>query len=76
MVASMLVIAIAKISSVADELGVAFWGEAIALTAFGVAWTVSGKAVPFLSEPKERPELYSDIGNALRKVGIGSNEES
>ena len=68
MLASMSVIAVAKAVGVADELGITFWGEAIALTAFGVAWIIAGKAVPFLSVPKEQPELYSDIRDGLRKM--------
>ena len=71
MVVCMLVVAIASAVGIPDEVGVTFWGEAIALTAFGVAWIVAGKALPFLSEPKEQPELYSDVKAALAKVGSG-----
>ncbi len=73
MVASMVVIAIAKTVGIAEEVGITFWGEAIALTAFGVAWIVSGKALPFLSDAEERPELYSDIARRLKKMISAGN---
>lgn len=50
----------------AKELQLTFWCEWIALWAFGIAWIVAGKSLPFLSEPGERPQLFADIKAALQ----------
>ena len=34
---------------------------------FGTAWTVAGKALPFLSEPGERPQVLADIRTVLSR---------
>ncbi len=49
MAAAMLFIVIVRLAEVPADLGLVFWGEAAALTFFGVAWIISGKAVPYLS---------------------------
>ncbi len=40
------------------EVRLTYWGEAGALWAFGIAWIVSGKVLPFLAEPAERCHLF------------------
>ncbi len=40
------------------ELRLTYWGEASALWAFGLAWIVSGKVLPFLAEPGERLHIW------------------
>ena len=41
-----------------DKIAVIYWVEAIALTAFGVAWITAGKALPFLVDERERLHLF------------------
>ena len=72
MAAAMLFIVIVRLAEVPADLGLVFWGEAAALTFFGVAWIISGKAVPYLSDREEQPELYSDIRVGLKKMGVGN----
>lgn len=69
MLASIVVIAAANwfFSETAKGLRITFWGEWIALWAFGVAWIVAGKSLPFLSEPRERPRLLADVKAILQK---------
>ena len=55
----------------AKALRITFWGEWIALWAFGVAWIVAGKSLPFLSEPSERPKLLADVKAILQKRPAG-----
>lgn len=64
-----VVIAIANwfFSETANEYQLTFWGEGVALWAFGAAWIVSGKALPYLSEPDERPKLFADVKAILSK---------
>lgn len=40
-------------SEVVEQLRIVYWGEAIALDAFGFAWFVSGKALGIFAEPDE-----------------------
>ncbi|MEM7289183.1 MAG: hypothetical protein AAF412_02230 [Pseudomonadota bacterium] len=44
----------------AHKLGVTFWGELVALVAFGIAWIVAGKALPPLQDPDhgDDPPLF------------------
>lgn len=69
MLACIVVIAIATwfFGETANDLRLTFWGEWIALWAFGTAWVVAGKSLPFLSEPSERPNLLADVRAVMRK---------
>lgn len=71
MLACIVVIAIASwlFPSAAVEYRITFWGEWIALWAFGAAWTVSGKCLPYLSKPGERPPFFADVVALLSKHG-------
>jgi len=40
------------------NLQIVYWGEAIALFAFGIAWFVSGKALAIIANEKERLRLW------------------
>lgn len=68
-VVAIAVIAIANwfIPEVADRYRLTFWWEWIALWAFGAAWIVSGKYLPYLSKPDERPNLFADVEAILPK---------
>lgn len=60
MIICMLGMAIANFALPAEfvaRLRLIYWGEAIGLGAFGVAWFVSGKALPFFADPNERLKL-------------------
>lgn len=57
MVGCMLVMAIAYLllpPALVLEWRVTFWGEAIALTAFGLAWIASGKTFSLIADEEER----------------------
>jgi hypothetical protein len=41
-----------------DDWRIVYWGEAIALFAFGIAWFVSGKALGIIADEKERLKLW------------------
>ena len=61
MVACMLAIGIARLtlpSETADALRLTYWAEAIALVAFGVAWIVAGKYIPFFVDGDEALPLF------------------
>lgn len=45
-------------SEVVQDLRIVYWGEAIALGAFGVAWFVSGKALGLFADKDEMLKLY------------------
>jgi NADH:ubiquinone oxidoreductase subunit 6 (subunit J) len=60
MIVCMLVIAGASLQLSAEtisNLRVVYWGEAVALIAFGIAWFVSGKALPLIADKEERLKL-------------------
>lgn len=60
MIICMLGMAIANFALPAEvvaRLRLIYWGEAIGLGSFGVAWFVSGKALPFFADPNERLKL-------------------
>ena len=61
MIACMVGIAAANLilpsESVADWR-IVYWGEAIALIAFGVAWFVSGKALSIVADEGKRLKLW------------------
>lgn len=57
MLASMGTIALANIvlnEATVAQYRIVYWGEAIALMAFGVAWFTSGKAFEFIADEDER----------------------
>lgn len=41
-----------------NRLAIIFWTEAIALNAFGIAWIVAGKYIPWITEEEERVHLF------------------
>ncbi len=45
-------------SEVVEQLRIVYWGEAIALDAFGFAWFVSGKALGVFAEPDEINKIF------------------
>jgi Na+/H+ antiporter NhaD/arsenite permease-like protein len=51
----------------AKELRITYWGEWLALWAFGAAWIIAGKTLPFLSTSGERPRLLEDLGEMWRQ---------
>lgn len=66
MLVCILVIGVGRMfPEVADELRLTFWVEWIALWAFGIAWIVAGKSLPYLSEQREQPQLLRDIRACL-----------
>jgi hypothetical protein len=69
MLASIISIATAKwfLGQTMKGLQVTFWGETIALLAFGIAWIVAGKTLPYLSDRNERPQLLADFRTFLSK---------
>ncbi len=61
MVGCMLGMVVAKLilpSETTDELRLTYWAEAIALGAFGVAWIVAGKYLPFLVDDDEALKVF------------------
>ena len=60
MIACMVGLAAAKVllPDLAQSLSLTFWADAIALTAFGVAWIVAGKCIPLLVDKNEALRLY------------------
>ncbi|MBL4634931.1 MAG: hypothetical protein JKY56_13750 [Kofleriaceae bacterium] len=44
-------------SATVDEYRIVYWGEAIALHAFGIAWMTAGKVFPFLVDKEEAVSL-------------------
>jgi hypothetical protein len=59
-IGSMLTIGIAKLAlsdETINEFAITFWGEFVALWAFGVAWIVAGKFISPLTEEKNRLRL-------------------
>jgi hypothetical protein len=60
MILCMLTIVIAKFvldAETVDEWEITFWGEAVALVAFGIAWITAGKYFSFLTDEKEALSL-------------------
>jgi len=47
---------------IVKEMRVVYWSETIALLAFGTAWTVAGKAIPFLVDDDESLTLFKRRG--------------
>lgn len=45
-------------AEVITDLRVVYWGEAIALIAFGISWFVSGKALSIIADEKDRLKLW------------------
>lgn len=61
MIACMVGIAAASLilpAKIIADWRIVYWGEAIALFAFGVAWFVSGKAFRIIADEDERLELW------------------
>jgi hypothetical protein len=61
MIACMVGIAAANLFLPAESIAdwrIVYWGEAIALFAFGIAWFVSGKALRIIAEEGERLKLW------------------
>jgi len=61
MIACMVVIAAGTLilpSEFIDDWRIVYWGEAIALFAFGIAWFVSGKALGIVADEGERLKLW------------------
>ena len=62
MVACMVIIGIAELL-ISDEiikaLNVTYWGEAVALAAFGIAWIVAGKYFSLFTDEDEALKLFS-----------------
>ncbi|MCP9888370.1 hypothetical protein KBY96_10585 [Cyanobium sp. ATX 6A2] len=57
MIVCMVAIAAANLllpAETVSTLRIVYWGEALALIAFGIAWFVSGKALPLLTDKDER----------------------
>jgi hypothetical protein len=40
------------------DFRITYWGEAIALVAFGVAWIVAGKYIPLFVDKEEELHLF------------------
>jgi hypothetical protein len=67
MVACMLCMLITKIivsAESAKQLRITYWGEAVALCAFGVAWMVAGKCFQFLVDEPEALRLFGRSSSA------------
>jgi len=61
MVICIVGMAISRIVFTKEQLSsteITYWGEAIALGAFGVAWIVAGKYIPFLVDKEDRLHLF------------------
>ena len=61
MVAAMLLLASTGFIDYQQKFGwgsVVFWAEAIALIAFGAAWIVAGKAIPWLVNEDEKLNIF------------------
>ncbi len=75
MIACMAAIAVSKLAlpdDIADTLQITFWGEAMALGAFGVAWIVAGKWLPFLVDDKDKLYLMHRVPKARADAGPGT----
>ncbi len=60
-IASMVGIAASSLllpAEVITDLRVVYWGEALALIAFGISWFVSGKALSIIADEKDRLKLW------------------
>jgi len=53
---------------VAKTIRLTFWGEWVALWAFGAAWVIAGKKLPLFSERTERPALLVDLFTLSRSL--------
>ncbi len=45
-------------SATVDEYRIVYWGEAVALHAFGIAWMTAGKVFPFLADKGDTLSLW------------------
>jgi len=56
MILCMLAVLVGKLTlsdSLYDRLTITFWAEAIGLNAFGIAWMVAGKCIPFTTDDED-----------------------
>ncbi len=65
MIGCMLVATVSNFAApgFADKLRITFWSEAIALSAFGIAWIVAGKWIPSLVDEDERLYLRKKLSD-------------
>ena len=54
---SMLAIGVSNYMGIDEQYRITYWGEAVALCAFGIAWIVAGKVIPWLVDDEEALRL-------------------